>query len=172
MIKGAPPSAPCCVPVSFAPHLAVSLYTPFVKRRSSEIKLNKFYNTFAPAHSPLTWPLDWNAISCDFFSRLSLTNDDDANVPGPKEDPAEEEQVHLRQGRRHISRRLLAYLTSLTYNNKLNCSWPARPIGNKVCGVSCSYICVVVNVATAAVLLSPPFPSDSLTFCSFLALQQ
>jgi len=33
-----------------------------------EIKLNKFYNTFGPAHSPLTWPLDWNAISCDFFA--------------------------------------------------------------------------------------------------------
>lgn len=136
---------------------SLSVYPPLAKRRSSEIKLNKFYNTFAPAHSPLTWPLDWNAISCDFFSRLSLTNDDDASVPGSGEDPRRRSRC-IFGGRRHISRRLLAYLTSLTYNNKLNCSCPARPIGNKVCGVSCSYICVVVNVATAASLPLCPSP--------------
>jgi len=129
LIKGAPlllflaplPSAA----VSFSPQ-DIRL---FRGAALDEIKLNKFYNTFAPAHSPLTWPLDWNAISLWFF-RFSFTNDDDAD---------DEDRVYIwveSGGSGELPRRLLAHLTSLTYNNKLNCSWPTMYV------VSCSYISV------------------------------
>lgn len=67
LIKGAPPLL--LSPPPFAIRLFLATAGRLFRAAAlDEIKLNKFYNTFAPAHSPLTWPLDWNAISCDFFA--------------------------------------------------------------------------------------------------------
>lgn len=46
----------------------------------AEIKLNKFYNTFAPAHSPLGTHTHTCAAECNQF----FTNDDDTDAKDGK----------------------------------------------------------------------------------------